>query len=248
MLTIPEKILFLALAATSAYFAFTGFKRVIDVIGRGDRGYYDHFSGLTERLGESIARTVSQVTVFRARPLVSFLHAFIFYGFIFYLLVNVFDGLRGLLPETWLGVFTVPFLAAPYRLLADVLTVLILVGVAYFLVRRFGTKDPRLEQNDKTMLHEKVKMGSIKRDSLIVGVFILLHVGFRLMGESFLLASEGFRDPWQPFASTLAGAFGYGENRIIGWHVGWWGALGLILAFLPYFPRSKHLHLFGAPR
>ena len=247
MLTLPEKILFLALAATSAYFAFTGFKRVIDVIGRGDRGYYDHFSGLTERLGESIARTVSQVTVFRARPLVSFLHSFIFYGFIFYLLVNVFDGLRGLLPETWLGVFTVPFLAAPYRLLADLLTVLILVGVAYFLVRRFGTKDPRLEQNDKTMLHEKVKMGSIKRDSLIVGVFILLHVGFRLMGESFLLASEGFRDPWQPFASTLAGAFGYGENRIIGWHVGWWGALGLILAFLPYFPRSKHLHLFGAP-
>ena len=67
------------------------------------------------------------------------------------------------------------------------------------------------------------------------------------MGESFLLASEGLRDPWQPFASTLAGAFGYGENRIIGWHVGWWGALGLILAFLPYFPRSKHLHLFGAP-
>ena len=34
---------------------------------------------------------------------------------------------------------------------------------------------------------------------------------------------------------------------MLGWHVGWWGALGLILIFLPYFPRSKHLHLFAAP-
>jgi Fe-S oxidoreductase len=30
-------------------------------------------------------------------------------------------------------------------------------------------------------------------------------------------------------------------------HVAWWMALGLILVFLPYFPQSKHLHLFFAP-
>src|SRR5690606_28295190 len=46
---------------------------------------------------------------------------------------------------------------------------------------------------------------------------------------------------------SLAALIGYGDGRVIGWHVGWWGALGLILAFLPYFPRSKHLHLFAAP-
>ncbi|HWX78107.1 MAG TPA: (Fe-S)-binding protein, partial [Candidatus Acidoferrales bacterium] len=27
----------------------------------------------------------------------------------------------------------------------------------------------------------------------------------------------------------------------------WWGALGSILIFIPYFPRSKHIHLFMAP-
>ncbi len=30
-------------------------------------------------------------------------------------------------------------------------------------------------------------------------------------------------------------------------HTAWWFALGLILAFLPYFPHSKHIHLFMAP-
>ena len=62
-----------------------------------------------------------------------------------------------------------------------------------------------------------------------------------------MLAAEGHRDAWQPFASLLATIVGFGEGRIVGWHIGWWGALGLILGFLPYFPRSKHIHLFGAP-
>jgi Fe-S oxidoreductase len=30
-------------------------------------------------------------------------------------------------------------------------------------------------------------------------------------------------------------------------HLFWWGALGSILLFLPYFPRSKHIHLLLAP-
>ena len=30
-------------------------------------------------------------------------------------------------------------------------------------------------------------------------------------------------------------------------HLCWWLALGGILVFLPYFPQSKHAHLFMAP-
>jgi Fe-S oxidoreductase len=32
-----------------------------------------------------------------------------------------------------------------------------------------------------------------------------------------------------------------------GLHLSWWLALGVILAFIPYFPFTKHLHLFMAP-
>ena len=246
MLTVIEKILFLVLAGVCSYYAYTGFKRIVDTIQRGEKGYYPRLNELPKRITDAIVKTLSQTTVFRARPWVSLFHSFIFYGFMFYLLVNVFDGLRGFIPPSWIP-WSFGSLGAAYRLLADILTILILVGVVFFVIRRFGAKDKRLEQNPNTLLHEKVKAGSIKRDSLIVATFIFLHVGFRFLGEGFLLASEGHRDPFQPFASLLAGAVGFGENRIIGWHVGWWGALGLILAFLPYFPRSKHIHLFAAP-
>ena len=248
MLTLIEKVLFFILVGGSGYFAFTGFKRIFDVVARGDSAYYyPRFNQIIRRFSESIVKTISQVTVFRARPIVSLFHSFIFYGFIFYLLVNLFDILNGLIPRAWAENLSFGALGGLYRLGADLLTVLILVGMVFFLARRFSGQDKRLEHNERTLLHEKVEAGSIKRDSLIVGVFILLHVGFRFLGEGFLLASEGHLDPWQPFASLLASGVGFGEGRIIGWHIGWWGAIGLIFLFLPYFPRSKHIHLFGTP-
>lgn len=248
MLTTPEKILFILLAATSLYFAYLGFRRVVNVIDRGQRSYYyPRYNHLTERLGEAIARTVSQVTVFRARPVASFFHSFIFYGFIFYGLVNIIDFLEGFVPATITHSINLGIAGSIYRLIADILSALVIIGVIYFLVRRFGVKDKRIEANEKTPRHEKVQAGSIKKDSLIVGLFIIGHVGFRILAASALVAHVGLWDPWQPVASTIATVLPTGEAAMILWHIGWWGALGLILAFLPYFPRSKHIHLFGAP-
>ena len=103
MLTVVEKLIFVVFAATCFYYAYTGFKRVVEAVARGDKSYYPRFDHLTKRFGEAVAKTVSQVTVFRDRPVVSFFHSFIFYGFVFYLLVNVLDGLRGFLPQAWWG-------------------------------------------------------------------------------------------------------------------------------------------------
>ncbi len=247
MLSVPEKILFVILAAASAYFAYRGFARVVKVIRRGQPGPLPRTNQLLRRAVEGVLKTLSQRTVFRARPVASTFHAFIFYGFVLYLFVNVIDGLRGFLPTGWTAGLGFGAVGDVYRLVADVLTVLILVGMVFFLVRRFAVRPTTLQQNERTLLHERVQQGSVRRDSLIVGAFIILHVGFRFTAESFLLAAEGHTDPFQPFASTLASLVGFGEGRMVGWHVGWWGALGLILAFLPYFPRSKHIHLFATP-
>ena len=247
MLSTPEKLVFLVLTLVSLYFAVLGFARVIRVVRRGPKGTYPRLDRLPARLGDGLMRVLSQRTVFRARPWVSFFHSFIFYGFMLYLFVNLIDLLNGYLPHAWTEGIRLGVVGDVYRLLADALTVLILVGMVYMLVRRFWARDPRLEMGDSTLLHDKVRLGGIQRDSLIVGVFIVLHVGFRLFGETFLLASEGHADAWQPVASMLASWVGFGPGRIWGWHVGWWAALGMILAFLPYFPRSKHLHLIAAP-
>ncbi|MFQ5576709.1 MAG: (Fe-S)-binding protein, partial [Anaerolineae bacterium] len=135
-----------------------------------------------------------------------------------------------------------------YRLLADVLSVAVLVGMAYFLIRRFIANAPALTYHDNVKLHPKAAAG-MRRDSLIVGLFILLHVGFRFLGESFLVAHAAHADAWQPFASAVANLWGgmSSPTQLVGWHISWWLALGLILAFIPYFPYTKHIHLMVGP-
>jgi len=244
MLSPVEKMLFVLLAGFALAFAWVGFERVVRAVTRGAKGGSDRTSNLPNRVGSAVLKTMGQRTVFRDRPWVSLAHAGVFYGFVFYLLVNVIDAAYGLLPRgtmdwiqsTWMG---------PYRLAADLLTVTVLLGILLLLARRFVLRDPALAPD--VPLHETASAGGVRRDSAIVGVFILLHVGFRLVGESFHLAGSGHVDAWQPFASLIAAGVGFGEGRMVGWHVGWWGALGLILVFLPYFPRSKHLHLIAAP-
>jgi ferredoxin len=105
------------------------------------------------------------------------------------------------------------------------------------------------------ILHPKAVLG-IPNDSLIVGAFILFHVGSRFLGASFHLASPdvGFsfaaiHDPWQPFASLVSRLWsGWSPAAIqVMAHVFFWGALGSILVFIPYFLNSKHIHIFFAP-
>jgi Fe-S oxidoreductase len=56
-------------------------------------------------------------------------------------------------------------------------------------------------------------------------------------------------DAWQPAASTLATLWSALDDPYlsVARHVAWWISIGSIVAFLPYFLYSKHLHLFMAP-
>ena len=242
MLTLVEKILFgLAVAATlaAAYFA----AKRLDGIITGGQGKPD-WKLAFKRLAGVLAKIVTFQPVFRFRPLTSLFHALVGWGFGFYLLVNLLDVLRGYLPG-----FEIPSTGGNiYRLLADVLSVGVLIGMTFFLVRRFVFRPANLSTREATLLHPKARAG-IRRDSAIVGGFILLHVGSRFLGESFLVAAQGHADGWQPAASAVAGLWsGWSPQAlVIGQHAAFWLALGLILAFIPYFPYSKHVHLFFAP-
>ncbi len=82
-----------------------------------------------------------------------------------------------------------------------------------------------------------------------MAAFIFVHVTSRLTGEAMYLAQHAITDAWQPVATALAGLLS-GMNPLgleIGQHVTFWLSLGAIVAFLPYFPYSKHIHLFFAP-
>lgn len=243
MLTTPEKIAFLLLVLASLYVGGGALLRVYRAIRRGQPE--DRFDNLPARLGRALWQTLTLQTVFKKRPWVSFLHALVFYGFVFYLSVNLVDVLEGFFPFKARGGFW-----NGYNLVADLLTALILVGMVGLLIRRYsGAGRKTFSWNEKTPVHEKVRQG-IPTDSAIVGGFILFHVGSRLLHKAAQAANLDYGpDPYQPVAGLVSSLFlAVDVDRVVIFeHLFWWFAIGSILLFIPYFARSKHIHLFLAP-
>ena len=244
MLSLPEQLVFVILLVVSLYLTWHSFSQVAAVIRRG--GGQLRLDGLPQRILRAIEVTLIQRTVLTARPIASLFHVGVVWGFLFYLLVNLGDVLEAFLPGyVFLGEGP---LNNVYRLAADILSVVVIVGMIYFLVRRFIVGDKRLEINDRVLLHPDVTAGGIRRDSGIVGAFILAHVGGRLLAQTFKLALHG-PDPFQPFATALSGLWAGSQPDllVVGEHTFFWVAIGLILIFVPWFPRTKHFHLIMAP-
>jgi Fe-S oxidoreductase len=243
MLPLSSRIAFLVFAAVTGSLGVWGFYRLYRRIARGRADTELRFDGLPARIGAALVTTLTQSRTFKKRPVVGLFHSFIFYGFVFYVLVNGVDALEGFLP---LEIKPENMLSSSYLLLADVFSFLVLLGVIALVVRRFLLPSRRdFRFNARTMLHENVKLGRISRDSLIVSAFILFHVGSRAIGAAAKVAIDG-RDSFQPFASLLSHwvPAQYAEALRV---FGFWGALGSVLAFLAYFPYTKHVHIFMAP-
>ena len=243
MLTLPEKIAFILLTISSLSLSWFSFSTMFKVVGIGTKSIDWRLVLLNWPKG--LAAFIGQKTLFKTRPVVGFIHALVAWGFTFYLIVNVFDVLYGFIPG--FHFFPNYIIGKAYRIFVDIFTVLVLFGVIYFLVRRFITKDYRLEINSPVMLSDEAKVG-MKRDSLLVGAFILLHVGSRFLSASFEIA-QNKPDWYQPAATMLSMSWAGMdfESLVMFEHISWWLALGLILGFLPYFPYSKHAHLFMGP-
>ncbi len=261
MLTPIEQIIFiimlLSLGGLTAYLFYAIYKII-----RSGRAAPPLFNLVPEFI-KAFVDVLLQKPMFRARPILSTFHAFIFFGFSFYFLVNVTDVLEGFVPDFELtyggeALLAVAPALAPlvnlglvniFNLTADILSILTLLGMVVFLIRRLRGKDKRLRFNDGVLLHPKVQKGWVLIDSTIVGLFILIHVGARFTGQALRVAEAGQSDPFMPIASIYANLFsGLSESAYTaGIHLSWWLAIGLILLFMPYFAKSKHIHLMIAP-
>ena len=243
MLTFVEKILFIVAVAVSLFYTWKGVQQMLAIIGRG-QGKPD-WNLAKQRIGKTLYKVLTFQPVFRLRFTPSLFHAFVGWGFTYYLLVNLGDVLQAYIPGFhFMGQGVIGNI---YRLGADILSIGVLVGMIFLMVRRFVFKPAVLGTRENVMLDEKARK-VIPQDSAIVGTFIFFHIGFRFLGESFFLAAEG-ADAWQPFASAVASLWSgmsHGTLNVMV-HVSFWIALGLILAFMPYFPYSKHIHLFFGP-
>jgi len=243
MLTVIEKFIFILAVIGVGYLAYHSFGNMFKAIARGPQPLL--WNKFFKRLVAGLIVLIAQPKLWRSRPAISFIHALVAWGFTLYILVNFFDVIYGFVPGfkffpgTWLG--------NGYEIFVDIFSLLTLLGVAFFLVRRFIMNSPALVIAERVQVLPAARRG-MRRDSAIVGFFILLHVGFRLLGASFEMAGHGGSE-WQPVATAIAGLWvGFPQSGIvIGEHISWWLAIGLIMAFIPYFPYSKHAHLFMGP-
>jgi Fe-S oxidoreductase len=246
LLTTIEKIIFILLALTSAGFTFHGFKMIIDSVRKGRPA--PELKNVPVSLLKAGITVLFQQTIFKARRVLSAIHLGLFFGLITYAFVNLIDVLEGFIPGFDLVYGGKHLAGAPtglinaFNLIADVMSGLLLISITVFLVRRFIVKDKHLEYRDNILLNPKVKTGGQKTDSLIVGIFVIMHVSARLLGQAFRL-SEG-ADPFMPIASSLNGIFGASQT---GMHFAWWISLGWVMTILPYLKRSKHTHFTIGP-
>jgi Fe-S oxidoreductase len=244
MLTLVEKILFAIATLVSLYFSYRGVMKIVAHISSGQGKI--NWSLLWKRIGELIVKVGLFQPVFRFRLWPSILHGLIGWGFLSFLLINLADLIYAysgfkLLDNT--GLF-----GDVYRLIADFANVAIVGGILAMAFRRFILRPATLSTRETTLLHPKARAG-IMRDSAIVTTFIFTHNTMRFLGESFGLALAGEADKWQPTISTVAGLWsGVDANVLVaGEHITFWLSIGAVVAFLPYFPYSKHIHLFFAP-
>ena len=243
MLPLTQKILFAVFAVTMGALGLRGFYRLYRRIAAGQHDTDSRVDHPARRLWYALRTTLTQSRTFRKRPVIGMFHSFIFYGFVFYLLVNLVDAIDGYIPLSFASLGIAGNL---YVLLADVLSALVLVGVIALVLRRFLLPSRRdFTFNERTLLHKEVKRSYITADSILVSSFILFHVGSRAIGAGAKLALDG-PDHFAPFATLLSHLFT--PQNATAWRIfGYWGALGSVLAFLTYFPYSKHIHIFMAP-
>ena len=246
MLTTIEKVIFVLLALTSAGFTIHGFKTIIDSVRKGRPA--PALKNLPVSLIQAAITVLFQQTIFKARKLLSAIHMGLFFGLITYAFVNLVDALEGLIPGFDLVYGGAHIINAPtglintFNLISDVMSGFLLLSITVFLVRRFITKDKALNFRNNVLLHDKVKAGAQNKDSLVVGVFVIVHVSAHLTTQAFRLISGA--DPFMPIASILNSIFGSSETGV---HVAWWISLGWVMFIIPYLSRSKHTHFFMAP-
>ena len=243
MLPLPHKIAFLLFAFVTSAFGAHAFYRLYRRISAGRADTDQRFDRPLARVWYALVTTLTQSRTFRTRKVIGLFHSLIFYGFTFYLLVNLVDAAEGFFP---FAIDSTSPLGSAYNLFADLLSAGVLLGVIALVIRRFALPSKvDFTFNPRTLLHKDVQARYVSRDSILVSTFILFHVGSRAIGAAAKLVATA-PDKFQPFATFLSHAISpqHADSLRI---FGYWGALGSVLAFLAYFPYSKHIHIFMAP-
>ncbi|MBS4178025.1 heterodisulfide reductase-related iron-sulfur binding cluster [Lederbergia citrea] len=160
------------------------------------------------------------------------IHVMFFYGFILVQFGAIDFIWKGLAPGSHLPLGP---LYPGFKFFQEIVTLVILVAVAWAFYRRYMEKLVRLKRG------------------FYAGLVLLFIGGLMLsvlLGNGMAIIWHGESGSWsEPVASGIAAAFSWmspGAAAAI-FYIAWWVHLLFLLSFLVYVPQSKHAHLIAGP-
>ncbi len=228
-----ESLVFLLVAGAAFTVSGLRFSKLFKLLKaqKGRTKPIDHFA---ERIKTTLVNVLGQKAVLK-KPLVGFMHALIFWGFIIITIGTMEQFLSTLIHGANFE-FVGPAFYGLLVVVQDFFTMFVLVGVAYSFYRRLVLKPSHLK---------------LSRDALFVLTFTGgLMLSIFMMNACFIVAHSPWFAEHQVFSNILAnaiGGFGFSSETALALAMTFkWVHMLLVLGFAVYIPASKHLHIIAA--
>ncbi len=197
----------------------------------------DRFDRIGERIKNMLVEVAPQWCTLKTvtrKDIAGLAHALLFWSFsLFFISYIIFVGLAG---GFGLSEFIerTPFETVYFSIL-DIAAVIVTLTLIVAAIRRYVIRPPRLEPT--------AEAGVIL---MMVFSLMALHV----LSVGFDHASRDVQASWPPLGATLAGFLsrsGLSKDALeAGYRWMWWLHYLVILSFMVYIPRSKHLHILAS--
>lgn len=228
----------MALALIGAFGFFTLRVRHLYALMRSVEGVSDFkYDRVGQRVKVFFTDVLGQTNV-RRKPWIGMAHTLILFGFLAVQPHSLELMIKGVCPAFDVAHW-IPGIYGFYLFVADILAVLVLVGLGYALYRRLLVRPRYLTMGmDANLI--------IMFTSLIIITFLMINAF-----QSLLPDAGGFNyAAVLPVSGMLVSAFDLAalsqEQIFLGYEISYWIHMATILGFLIYIPGSKHLHLLAA--
>jgi Fe-S oxidoreductase len=231
MLTPLEKIIFAALILATAVAFLAPLIRRYRIVRAGTPD--NRFDRMAGRAATALSKILFQrCTLKDERLFTGLMHVFIFYGALTFDTMTVNHTLEGFFSGFFL--FGGSRLGLLFSAAVDVFGVLVLVGVFYFILRRFIIRPPAY--------------ATTRGDSAVIYAALILVTLSYFYFEAFAVAHDPAAGRWAflgtALARSLAASGASAAAVAVHLKISWWLHILIVFAFIAYVPHSKYLHMF----
>ncbi len=197
----------------------------------------NRFDRIGERIKAMLVEVLPQWCTLKTvtkKDMAGLAHALLFWSFsLFFISYIIFVGLAGGLGLSEF-IERTPFETVYFSIL-DIAAVIVTLTLIVAAIRRYVIRPPRLEPTAEAGI-------------ILIMVFSLMAL--HVLGVGFDHAGRGVHASWPPLGSALAGFLsrsGLSQGALeAGYRWMWWLHYLVILSFMVYIPRSKHLHILAS--